>query len=297
MTHHYNIAFERDFMKAKHDAFQDFFSNIMERRYPGDFVRVRPWGASGDEKNDGYLASKRMLFQVYAPNDMKAAIAIAKIQNDYDGAKKYWTKYFDTWVFTHNAWDGLSPHITKKLQELHDLRPPNVTWWGMEELRKEALDLDLQSLVTLFGPAPSQKDMNNLRFDDIERVLAHVEASPPSLEIDLRAVPSSKLDENNLSSSVKALLNLGMQKANRVSEYFEQQRIDLGYGNKLSEAFKLQYKKLHDNQLSADAIFHELYRFTGGENVNSPSETVAVYAILAYFFETCDIFERPKQAK
>ena len=61
----YEKLFEVAFLRRKGDAFQDFFADIMERCYPGDFMRTRPWGKIGDRKNDGYLKSKRRLFQVY----------------------------------------------------------------------------------------------------------------------------------------------------------------------------------------------------------------------------------------
>src|SRR5262245_55230856 len=79
----FELHFELAFLKRKADEFQDFFSSIMEKRYPADFVRVKPWGNVGDKKNDGYLKSRRMLFQSYAPNSMEAAKAIAKIEEDF----------------------------------------------------------------------------------------------------------------------------------------------------------------------------------------------------------------------
>jgi len=36
-------------------------------------------GNAGDRKNDGYLRSERTLFQVYAPNEISANDATAKI--------------------------------------------------------------------------------------------------------------------------------------------------------------------------------------------------------------------------
>jgi hypothetical protein len=38
----YRIALERDLLKKKGNAYQDYFSDIMEKRYPEDFIRVRP---------------------------------------------------------------------------------------------------------------------------------------------------------------------------------------------------------------------------------------------------------------
>jgi hypothetical protein len=51
---YYEVVFERDFLKKKATAFQDFFSDIMGKGYPGDFIRTRPWGQSGERKRCHY---------------------------------------------------------------------------------------------------------------------------------------------------------------------------------------------------------------------------------------------------
>ena len=86
---YYEVVLENRFLKKKGNEFQDFFSEIMEKCHPGDFQRVRPWGKSGDKKNDGFLKSERRLFQVYAPNDMTEAAARKKITEDFAGAVKH----------------------------------------------------------------------------------------------------------------------------------------------------------------------------------------------------------------
>jgi hypothetical protein len=148
----YDLLFENHFIKKKGNEFQDFFCEIMELRYPGDFMRNRPWGNIGDRKNDGYLSSRRMLFQVYAPNEMAVKNAARKIREDFAGAKKYWKAYFDTWVFTHNAREGLSPEINTLLLELQNAKPPNVIWWSYAEIRQELMRLDQGSLAKILVP-------------------------------------------------------------------------------------------------------------------------------------------------
>ena len=64
--HIYELRFENYYLRLRGEAFQDFFADIMEKRHPQDFCRTKPWGQRGDQKNDGYLKSKRTLFQVYA---------------------------------------------------------------------------------------------------------------------------------------------------------------------------------------------------------------------------------------
>ncbi len=38
---YYELTFKVAFMEKKADEFQDFFSAIMEKRYPTDFMRVK----------------------------------------------------------------------------------------------------------------------------------------------------------------------------------------------------------------------------------------------------------------
>jgi hypothetical protein len=71
-------------------AFQDLFADLMELAYPRDFQRIRPYGNQGDQKCDGYLASTKAVFQVYAPRTMKQAQLIKKACGDFDGAVHHW---------------------------------------------------------------------------------------------------------------------------------------------------------------------------------------------------------------
>jgi hypothetical protein len=95
-----------------------------------------------NRKNDGYLPSKRILFQVYAPNEMTASEAIAKIHEDFHGALRYWQRYFDNWIFVHNSRKGLGPQITEKLNELNTFHESlTVKPWGFEALRQNVFTL------------------------------------------------------------------------------------------------------------------------------------------------------------
>ena len=160
---HYEHKFEIAFLKAKGGAFQTLFEQLMGKAYPADFIPCRPWGNAGDRKNDGYLPSERTLFQVYAPNEMTAAAAIAKMEEDFSGALPHWRQHFDKWVFVHNAHDGLSPQIIGKLIELEQKHSPlKVTHWSLEELRQRLRRIPLDGLQAMFGYAPTYAAKRNL---------------------------------------------------------------------------------------------------------------------------------------
>lgn len=287
----YELAFKVAFMERKADEFQDLFSSVMEKRYPADFIRVRPWGNVGDRKNDGYLRTRRFLFQSYAPNEMDAAKCVAKINEDFDGALPYWQAHFDTWVFVHNSREGLGPDVTKVLLDLGAAHAPLVvTHWGYEELRQEAMALGDAELASLLGPAPTRPGMVALGLEDLAPVLDQIARLAPIPDPDLRPVPADKIQRNMLSPAVEALLKAGMSRADLVRKYF---KLKPTLQDQIAESFRTRYTELRDS-LSPDNIFAELQRFAGGALVPEPGTQNAVLAVLAFFFEECDIFERPE---
>lgn len=295
---HYEHKFEIAFLKAKGDTFQTLFEELMGRAHPADFIACRPWGKVGDRKNDGYLKSERTLFQVYAPNEMTAAEAVRKIGEDFSGSLPHWKQYFDIWVFVHNAYDGLSPQIVAKLLELDSKHSPiRVTHWGLEELRQRLRRILLESLQSWLGFAPTDTAKRSLSVADLEAVLNHIaQAQSPAGEIP-RPVPTGKIEANGLSRSVTALLILGMEKAELVRRFFDLWHDPL-YGDRLATTFRVRYLQLRDQspKIGPDEIFHELHTWAGGTWASSPSLHVAVYTVLAFFFEQCEIFEAPRRS-
>lgn len=294
---HYELKFQVSFLMAKGDAFQTLFEQLMGKAHPADFIPSRPWGNVGDRKNDGYLKSERTLFQVYAPNKMKAAEAIAKIDGDFTGALPHWQQHFNKWVFVHNSHDGLSPQIIEKLLELERQHSPiKVTHWSLEELRQRLRHIPLDGLQSLFGFAPTDAAKRGLSVVELESVLQHIAQTHPATSETPRPVPTGKIEANGLSPNVATLLKAGMERAELVEKFFDRWHDPL-YGDRLASAFRSRYIELRDQspKIGPDAIFHELHTWAGGTWAASSALQVAVLAVLAFFFEQCEIFEAPRE--
>ncbi len=116
----YAMAFRDRYRGSYGAAFQDLFSAVMEQVHPdGDFVRVRPWGNIGDQKNDGYIYSTRQLFAVYGPRRPTAADVCNKVTSDYEGAVPYWEEWFSEFIFVHNDPEGVGPQVVKTILKLN----------------------------------------------------------------------------------------------------------------------------------------------------------------------------------
>lgn len=290
---YYEQKFESEFLRAKGDAFQTLFERLMGLAYKGDFMACRPWGKHGDRKNDGFLKSERRLFQVYAPNEMAAAQAQAKITEDFEGAKQHWGNHFDKWVFVHNAIGGLPPHVQELLLSFEKANTGiRLEPWCLEELRLIFRKLSGEDRASWFGVAPTDATKLNLGFVDLKVVLERIAALPVPSMAEVKDVPAGKLEANALSDAVARLLREGMVKSPLVAAFLSEWH-DESLGERLAEAFKAEYRRLRGDNLP-NQIFAELQSWAGGDQRGTPEHELAVLTIIAYYFERCDIFEEPR---
>lgn len=293
---YYEQKFENAFLRAKGNEFQTFFERLMGLAYKTDFMACRPWGKEGDRKNDGYLKSERRLFQVYAPNDMDAAKATAKITEDFQGAKAYWGKHFDNWVFVHNAMDGLPPHVQQLLLDFEVANSGlKLEPWCLEELRLIFRKLSGDDKASWFGLAPTEETKTRLGFGDLQVVLERLALLAVPSQTDVKDVPAGKIEANALSEAVTRLLKEGMIKSFLFADFLSQW-YDETLGERLAEAFKTEYRRLRDAHVIPNQIFAELQSWAGGEQRGTPEHELAVLTVIAYYFERCDIFEEPRKA-
>lgn len=291
------LKFSERFFQCTGAAFQDFFSDLMEAVLPGTFVRVRAAGPTGDLKCDGYCLDTGTLFQVYAPRNVEVTLGemVAKMKADFAGALVHWKELMKTWVFVHNDVDGQRAERVKALAELAAAHPTLAfEHWSKTDLELLALSLDRVGRTKLFGPEPQPKDFANPPFETLAPLLKHLETRPPAAFDDgpVREVPPHKLEHNALSHFVAAFLQAGRW-GDKVIEKFIAQRPDPTYGQTLALAFGDQYRSLRDAGYERDDIFHGLTRFVGGDYQQSAAHQAAIYCVLAYFFDRCDIFETP----
>jgi hypothetical protein len=289
----YEQKFENEFLRAKGDAFQTLFERLMGLAYKADFMPCRPWGNQGDRKNDGFLKSERCLFQVYAPNEMAAAKAKAKITEDFGGAKEHWDTYFVKWVFVHNATEGLPPHVQQLLLDFEASNPGIcIEPWSLEELRLTFRKLSLDDKTSWFGLAPSDATRMNLGFADLKVVIERIATLPAPTIAEVKEVPTGKIEANALSEAVARLLKEGMIKSRLVADFLSRWH-DETLGERLAEAFKAKYLRLRGD-FGPNQLFAELQSWAGGDHRGTPEHELAVLTVLAYYFERCDIFEEPR---
>lgn len=292
----YSDRFHLAFHKLKGVAFQDWFVRIAAYAFGADFEEVRPYGRHGDLKCDGRRISSGSVFQCYAPDTMKEAALIKKIDKDFNGARQHWANNMQEWVFVHNDARGLPPKVVQWLDGLRQAHYPlKIATWSEPELFHLVMGLDRSRLLSLFGPAASIETIDRLAMSDLAPIIDALQRQEPDLADPVLTPPSpEKLTKNALSEDSGFFLQMGRRKAALVESFFHKSpRHDLG--ERIAEAFRLRYAELKALDLPADTIFKHLQDYAGFSG--EPKRQGAALAVLAYFFDSCDIFEDPDDSE
>lgn len=291
----YVLRFQLSFRTKHGTEFQDFISEVFDRRFGSDFFKIKPYGKQGDKKCDGIVKSLRKLLQVYAPLQMKSAETIAKIDEDLPGAVTHWNELFDEWVFVHNQLEGLPPDVAKHLIAIDGKHKKKVSHWSESQIQTLVDDLSADNLQALLGALPDFRNLSPVTAEDISVVVMTVAQQAPVTE-PISTVPSDKLQANGLSSDAQELLRAGTQKSRNVGDLFEKWH-DPELGDRVAAAFRKRYLELKNAGKTPDEIFQELWSFAGGGKYLLPAKELATLALLAFLFEQCDIFEAVRVAK
>jgi hypothetical protein len=285
----YEMRFKIRVYEGKGNIYQDLFSDIMQRAHPNDFIKTRPWGNLGDKKNDGFLKSERHLYQVYAPNEMTAPEAIKKIEADFLGALPHWGAHFDKWSFVHNAYDGLGPHIQQTILGLEQQHSPVKLFpFSPIDLSSKLFGLSEEDITQVLGLPYKPTRSAQITFDEIKYVLEQLAHTLPEQPTPIHEVPPGKLTANSLSVNSRNLVRMGMGLAPRVGDFFGSHRFDPELGNRVAKVLRNEYIRLKELRIGPDAIYSALFNLIMHHKQSSEA---AALAILAYFFERCDIFE------
>lgn len=297
LDYHYKIALRLKLRQTSGDAFQDFFSTVMEKGHGDDFVRVRPFGQKGDKGCDGYLQSSGQLFACYgALNGDKGKVnyLIGKMDDDFAKAKSHLSGIMKEWHMVHNLVDGLPVEAISKLEELKKSNPGIVFGFvGLESIEGRIVQLDSAIVAELLGPQATNKDAQEMQPIELQALINEIvsgvaDGVPTSGPI--APVPSDKLDANDLPNHWCQMIEQGWKNAYYVAEYFERHHEPL-IGERIASLFRERYQYLRSQALSAEVIMDSLYEFVAGIGSVPPARQVAAQALLAHLFESCDIFE------
>lgn len=274
------------------NAFEAFFHDVMALCVPG-FVEVRTHGNLGDLASDGLALSCGKLYACYAPETVDAAATIRKFKSDLAGAFKKRSGQFTTFVFVHNDVRGVHPEISEALAEARTAHPGiSFEVMGMRHFRDLLGKQDSSDVEAVLKTQLPIRHTVAVGLQEMAELLASLaslriaDIAPTSIE----TVSAHKLRYSDLTEESQAELRDGMRQAAVISDYY-QHRIDVTERDDVAARFHAEYAEAADSGLDPEDVLLRLREFLAGNRMPSAPGYRAQTAILAFFFESCDIFD------
>ena len=275
--------------------FEDYATEVLEAFHP-DFVNPDPAGQIGDGGCDGLADYGTRLYACYGTRERGARHLASKLTSDFTRARDSWPRV-ERWVFLTNASFG-QPAL-EALTELRvqhrpgSARPMDLSSMNESRFWNEIVStLDPSVLDRVFPGCPGTA---NVELNDLIPLLAEIGTDAPrtSSADHIRPVPLDKMEYNSLSAPARTEFDAGRRLAPRIEGWFaDSAEPDLR--DQQAAAFRRIYRAHAGVTQNPDEILQRVYAAIGGPDFRFNNvHANAVYAVVAFFFDECHIFEEP----
>jgi len=309
------ISFQNKIYSKYGLEFEHFFTQIMNYAYK-DFKQIKPQGQIGDRKNDGYIPTQGVYYQVYAPENPSSGDtptkAVKKAKQDFDGLMKYWKAICEPkeYYFVFNdKFSGVFPEIEKILSEIqqkHKLGKCKVF------LAKDIEDICFSKLSddqiqTIIGFIPFDDSIDILDYSIVSQVIGYIMKNIKPINLQNWEPPEfdGKIKYNNLSNEIKSILDSAYYHCGTLEEYFEnnsdfarqevRDRIKSTYSDVVKDFINRNIKNKSDHVFME--IAGKLMPSNSSNNKQQKHIQDAVFVLMAFYFSSCDIFENSPEKK
>lgn len=297
-------------LESNGQKFEDLFVSIMNGRNLG-FRAVKAQGQYGDKKNDGFIDSNGEYFQVYAPENFTKSInnAIEKLRVDSQGLLKHWNNIKKINYVINDKYQGLYPtgYLALKTlkEEIENLGVKNnieINLIMSKDVENMFLQLPKEEIAKIISVAFINYSDYDINYNVINELITFISKIPSNKTNEKLNSPDfdKKISFNNISDRVKERMD---------SYYLATQEIDIFFenvGNYYSDTLKtrfnnayIQAKELYitnSTEKNNDLIYFSILEKLQPDSASNAYIT-CLESMVAYYFESCDIYEEPLEEK
>lgn len=294
------LIFQNRIFQSDGAIFENFFSQIMQC-YNSNFRQVKPQGQYGDRKNDGFDSKTGTYYQVYAPENIqtKEKATINKLVEDFNGLYSYWQSITPIRIFyyvVNDKYKGIYPSLYAELQKIRNQYPEiMVDSFLSKNLEDIFMGLDEDSITGIIGiiPALDNIDIEYGVMKDVVDYLLSVKTNPQREVIPCDPDFTAKITFNSLSENVADYLKCYRKNEYAISDFFElnsdftKSELRNVFNGLYNEALNI----IPDSADKNDKAFFYIYEKAYPKRLLAADS--AIFTLMAYYFEYCDIFKAP----
>lgn len=295
------LVFKSKIFETDKQSFEDLFTKVMQHA-DVNFKQTKPQGRLGDGKCDGFNSVTGNFYQVYAPEDIegKEDKANSKMDTSFDEMKHYWgSNGFDVKkcsFVVNDKYKTVYASLYANAQVLakkHSMECEVLTCKDIEDV---FIKLSEDKIIDVIGIIPDPNNIGNVEYTAMSEVIGHLlRSKTPSATENIPINPDfeKKIVFNSLSMVIREFLNAGQRQSFVIKEYFELNSKFLK--DDLRQIFNNIYQQavmeVPDGENKNDDVFQFIVEKSSPRN-NFAFHS-AIYVLMAYYFEYCDIFEAP----
>lgn len=296
------IIFKNKIYSANKQAFEDLFTKVKENENV-NFKQIKPQGKLGDGKCDGFNELTGEYYQVYAPEELTGneSTLLSKMESSIKGLRSFWMeKGFKVRKFYYVVKDdyrnvyALLYTNAKAIAKKYNMECEILICKNLED---SFLELDEDKMIEVLGSIiPDPLNIGNVEYSIMHEVISFIlnrSVSKIKEVIPMHPDFEKKIIFNAISKAVSDFLNAGQRQSFVIKEYFELNSKFLK--EELRQAFNNLYLQAVKDLPISETKNDEIFQFIADKS--SPKDNFAyhnaVYVLLAYYFEYCDIFETP----
>lgn len=289
------VMFKNKIYQSDGQVFEDLFTSVMNYAEK-DFRTIKPWGNIGDRKNDGYIKSTGTFYQVFAPEEIEKSYpnTVKKIHTDFNGLIEQWSSVSSFYFVINDKYKGVNADAEQKMEQIKkDYNLVNAGILTAKDIENILFNLEDDQIFQIVGMLPDPSIIKNIDYSILNEVIVHIMELPLQTNVDEKVVLpewEKKIKFNGLSNIVENYLNHASQQLVNLEIYLSNNG-DFA-ADTLREKLSEVYMAEKDKKSGDDLFFTML-------NTLSPKQTQAyqnvVIVIMAKYFESCDIFEEPKE--
>ena len=293
-------------------AYENLFGQIMEYARPG-FRKVKPYGNQGDRGNDAYEPEIGRYYQVFAPENAKTSksAAINKVHTDF-AAKllPYWGTFCtprEYFFVLNDKYGGTIHEVDKVLADLksvHGLAESKS--YLSRDLEDEFIKLDEDMIFMVVGGIPNIDSSDFLDYTILGDVIKHILGTPSPYSRNSKLI-SPDFDEKIVFNDLiynGDWLRAKQREVWQIDDYYSRNS-DFAKQT-LRDSLAAYYAESvaaipssNSESSAGDLRFAYILEKIAPQHTSSSVDRLrkdAALVLMSKYFETCDIFEEPKNA-
>lgn len=299
------IMFQIQVHTSDGQLYENLFSKIMTK-HNSNFRMIKPYGNIGDRKNDGFDKKRGIYYQVYAPENLgknrTINDAISKLREDFTGLKKYWDdlcKIKEFYYVVNDKYKGLPPQVEQEILLLSSEHSDvNCDSFCSHNLESIFMGLPQEDIIDVIGIIPTEK-IGFLDFNMLSQAVEYLMNAEVDASLDTYVENPDfdyKIKFNKLSTRVANLLTVASYQIGELETYFADT------GEYVKNELKNRFSKFYDESKSKIKESEEncsdkrfFYILNNAAPNGKKAVKDAVLVLMSYYFEACDIFEKPEK--